>query len=244
MPCCMQVRFVSETFLKMAPEATQLLKLLFTLVYAFAALGMSLFGGLITTDPDEAQAALLAKSSFGQAGYYPNNFNDLASGFVVCFELLVLNNWFVLAEGFVAVTSPAARIFFVAFYLFGVLICLNLIVAFAIDAFMAHADEEKHRRNGGAPGDGGDGDAPAVAPLRIDTTGDGHANAVAYDTNGDGRFDTVGVMAGARAAPNGGAGGASAVATAVADSDSGEKATADRVRAAVAPTDNGVARYR
>ena len=62
-----QVRFISETFLKMAPEATQLLKLLFTLVYAFSALGIGLFGGLINTDPDAPQAALLANSSFGQA---------------------------------------------------------------------------------------------------------------------------------------------------------------------------------
>ena len=129
------------------------------------------------------------------------------------------------------------RIFFVAFYLFGVLICLNLVVAFAIDAFMSYAEENQQQR-GGAPGEG---DAPpAVAPLRIDTTGDGLANAVAYDTTGDGRFDTIGVMPGARAAPSGGGGdGASAAATQAADD---EKATAERVRAAVAPADNGVGR--
>ena len=57
--------------------------------------------------------------------------------------LQVLNNWTVITEGFVAVTSSAARVFFAAFYVAGVLICLNLLVAFAIDAFMTIVDERK-----------------------------------------------------------------------------------------------------
>ena len=57
--------------------------------------------------------------------------------------LQVLNNWTVITEGFVAVTSSVARIFFAAFYVAGVLICLNLLVAFAIDAFMTIVDERK-----------------------------------------------------------------------------------------------------
>lgn len=57
--------------------------------------------------------------------------------------LQVLNNWTVITEGFVVVTSSAARVFFAAFYVAGVLICLNLLVAFAIDAFMTIVDERK-----------------------------------------------------------------------------------------------------
>ncbi|KAL3904470.1 MAG: hypothetical protein SGPRY_011271, partial [Prymnesium sp.] len=52
---------------------------------------------------------LLANSTFGTSGYYPNNFNDLASGVVTLFELLVVNNWFVIASGFEAVLGPHAR---------------------------------------------------------------------------------------------------------------------------------------
>ena len=85
----------------------QVARLLFVLMYAFSALGTQLFGGLINRDPTRPQAALLGNSSFGASDYYANNFNDMASGFVVCFELLVLNNWTVLTGGFVAVTSQA-----------------------------------------------------------------------------------------------------------------------------------------
>ena len=138
-----QVRFISATFVSMLPAAAQVARLLFVLIYAFSALGMQLFGGLINRSPHRPQAAQLGNSSFGEADYYANNFNDMASGFVVCFELLVLNNWTVITEGFVAVTSSVARVFFAAFYVAGVLICLNLLVAFAIDAFMTIVDERK-----------------------------------------------------------------------------------------------------
>ena len=43
-----------------------------------------------------------------QANYYANNFNDLASGLVVCFELLVVNNWFIICEGFAQVACICA----------------------------------------------------------------------------------------------------------------------------------------
>ena len=48
-----------------------------------------------------------------------------------------MNNWFVICGGFVAVTSTWARLFFVAWWIVGVLVCLNVVVAFAIDSFMS-----------------------------------------------------------------------------------------------------------
>lgn len=156
-----QVRFISATFVSMLPAAGQVACLLFVLMYIFSALGMQLFGGLINRDPTQPQAALLANSSFGESDYYANNFNDMFSGFVLCFEILVLNNWTVLTGGFVAVTSKAARVFFVAFYVVGVLICLNLFVAFAIDAFMNIVDERNEELEAAATADGGGSAPPA-----------------------------------------------------------------------------------
>ena len=53
-------------------------------------------GGLINKGPQ--LATLTANSSFGvynlSGEYWANNFNDISSGMVVCFELLVVNNWY------------------------------------------------------------------------------------------------------------------------------------------------------
>ena len=54
----------------------------------------------------------------------------------------MVNNWMVIAEGFVLVTHKSARLFFVVFYVVGVLIVLNIVTAFALDAFMAHYEAQ------------------------------------------------------------------------------------------------------
>ena len=71
--------------------------MLFVIMFFFSTLGGQLFGGKINYGP---QLPALAGTKFAKANYFANNFNDLASGFVVCFELLVVNNWFLLCEGF------------------------------------------------------------------------------------------------------------------------------------------------
>jgi two pore calcium channel protein len=67
--------------------------------------------------------------------YIYNNFNDFPSGLVTLFELMVVNNWWVIAEMYVDVTSKWSRLFFALFYFLAVLIVLNLLVAFVLDMF-------------------------------------------------------------------------------------------------------------
>ena len=81
------------------------------------------------------QADALAASAFGQADYYANSFNDLLSGAVTLFELMVVNNWFVIVDGYSTVLGRPARLFFVLHYWLGVVVALNIIVAFVIDTY-------------------------------------------------------------------------------------------------------------
>ena len=53
---------------------------------------------------------------------------------VTCFELLVVNNWFVIEGGFELVCGgpkrgAGVRFFFTAVYVIGVLVCLNIVTA-------------------------------------------------------------------------------------------------------------------
>uniref|UniRef100_A0A7S0P2Y0 Ion transport domain-containing protein n=1 Tax=Calcidiscus leptoporus TaxID=127549 RepID=A0A7S0P2Y0_9EUKA len=118
---------VLRTFALLLPSAAQLLSTMSVLLYCFAVLGMACFGGVITTDTSGARisadaAARLAASSFATSHYYPNNFNDLASSIVTLFELLVVNDWQVIASGYTAAVGLQARCFFIAFYVFGVVL--------------------------------------------------------------------------------------------------------------------------
>ena len=94
---------------------------MFCIIYVYAALGVAFFGGKVSKDKDSVEFEVLSNMAFGESGYWTINFNDMPSGFVLMVQLLVVNNWMVFTEAFVAVTSPTAFIFFCSFYLFGVI---------------------------------------------------------------------------------------------------------------------------
>mmetsp|Transcript_60952 Transcript_60952/g.199560 ORF Transcript_60952/g.199560 Transcript_60952/m.199560 type:complete len:704 (+) Transcript_60952:68-2179(+) len=130
------------TFLNTLPHAFAMARVLFCAMYVFSVLGTQIFGGVINTDPRSPYSGPVAASDFAKAGYYPNNFNDMPSAMVVLFELLVVNNWFVLVDGYTAALGAWARVYFVTWYIFGVLICLNVVVAFVIETFLS--EYQKH----------------------------------------------------------------------------------------------------
>ena len=67
------------------------------------------------------------------------NFNDLMSSLITLFVLIVVNNWYVIVAMCVDIKdgNTMVRYFFVVFYYFGVIIGLNIIIAFAIDMYAA-----------------------------------------------------------------------------------------------------------
>ncbi|KAF0709369.1 Aste57867_5959 [Aphanomyces stellatus] len=127
-------RVVLATGWAMLPIGKNLLLAMVCTMNLFAIVGHQLFGGkispsVLTSDPR------FVNSTYAAAGYAANNFNDIASGMVTLFELLVVNNWYVIVDGHVRATSTLARLFFVAFWLVGVYLTLSLIVASILDAF-------------------------------------------------------------------------------------------------------------
>jgi hypothetical protein len=66
------------------------------------------------------------------------NFNDIISAMVTLFSLSVVNNWYIICNMCCLIKgSNYYRLYFYAFYFFGVLVGLNIIVAFAIDMYSA-----------------------------------------------------------------------------------------------------------
>ena len=65
---------------------------------------------------------------------------------MLLFELTVVNNWHVLASGFVLVSSRYAYIFFVVFNIFSSIMILNIVVAFILEVFQLQFDIDKYAR--------------------------------------------------------------------------------------------------
>ncbi|KAG8227869.1 hypothetical protein J437_LFUL008662 [Ladona fulva] len=144
-------RDVFGTLLLLVPHMGSAVLVLSILYYFFAVVGMEIFSGFdmrnccknstvadyYRTDDGSGIVDVNASTGVGPAlGYYHlNNFGDLASSAVTLFELTVVNNWFVIMEGYVAVTkSEWSRIYFMLFYL-ATMIVLTIIVASILEAF-------------------------------------------------------------------------------------------------------------
>jgi hypothetical protein len=86
--------------------------LLLAWLYAFAALGLQLFGGTIVKTGERGER-IKEHSLYGEGGYWPLNFNDMLSALVTMFVLLHVNNTHVTTSGFVSGTdSQWAELFF------------------------------------------------------------------------------------------------------------------------------------
>lgn len=131
---------MSRTFIGVLPAAGRVALLLFCLVYVFSAIGMHLFGGLLTRDPNNEMSYVLEGTDFADNFYWANNFNDLLSGINVCFNLLVINNWNEMETGILAISSKWSRYFFFTFFICGVIIVNNLVVAIVIDFFFSELE--------------------------------------------------------------------------------------------------------
>ena len=67
------------------------------------------------------------------ASYILMNFNDFAAALVTLFALLIVNNWQTMMDATVAICGPAARIFFISWFILGHTLMLNLVVAYVLD---------------------------------------------------------------------------------------------------------------
>jgi hypothetical protein len=106
-------RIIVETLKSLLIPFWSLICVLFALYYLYALAGMALFGGDIKRDSKE-----IINDDSTPDLYVLLNFNDFASGFVTLFVLMVVNNWYVIAEMYVNVTGTSwVLLYFVSFYL-------------------------------------------------------------------------------------------------------------------------------
>jgi len=141
-------QLIGVIWYEIMPYAESVICFLFFIMYFFAALGMELYGGMVTRDPDNPLSYLILDTSFSENEYWANNFNDIISAFNVLFNLLVINNWTECEEGYEAVTGHKwVRWFFFAFHFFGVILVNNLVIAFFINAFLQQKEILERRKD-------------------------------------------------------------------------------------------------
>uniref|UniRef100_A0A8I3N4L0 Two pore segment channel 3 n=2 Tax=Canis lupus familiaris TaxID=9615 RepID=A0A8I3N4L0_CANLF len=145
-------RLIVTTLINIGPTILTFGGLVLVVYYVFAIIGMEAFQGKVWFfDPNfttpEAQVCgnpALTGSAFARDHYCKNNFNDLASSFIVLMELTVVNQCFaLLAGGFALVTHQAAKLYFISFHIVVVILIVNIFIAFILEAFFVAYSLEK-----------------------------------------------------------------------------------------------------
>ena len=133
-------RDVFGTAVILMPRLISAVIVLLLIYYFFAIIGLELFGTLdlknCCQNSSVEQYYKFVNGSEDNQYYWLNNFQSLPSAGVVLFELTVVNNWYVIMDGYAAKTNNEwSRAYFMIFYIF-TMIVMTIIVAFILEAFL------------------------------------------------------------------------------------------------------------
>ena len=114
---------------------------LYIIFYFFAVIGEMAFGGDINQD------SVQEKSPDTDNLYYLLNFNSYGASLVTLFHFMVINNWFVTIDMYEAVNggSMFPTFYFVLFWVFVVLILLNVLIALILEIYSAVEPEIQNK---------------------------------------------------------------------------------------------------
>ncbi|KAK7272377.1 hypothetical protein RJT34_28921 [Clitoria ternatea] len=126
------------TFLTLIPSLMPYLGIIFCVLCIYCSLGVQIFGGIVNTGNPELEATDLAQND-----YLVFNFNDYPNGMVTLFNFLVTATWDEVMTSYKELTGTSwTYLYFISFYLITVLLLLNLVIAFVLEAFFAEMDLE------------------------------------------------------------------------------------------------------
>lgn len=137
-------KLIINCIYRIVPASVGVVGLLFASGACFSVFGVQFFGGAIY----DGQPAI-ADGDYLDAHYDVLNFNDFSMGFIPLFTMITTGgpvNEFIEAMSAVSAFPGAGVVFFLAWYVVGNLIMVNIFSAFVIDAFQsqyqdAHANK-------------------------------------------------------------------------------------------------------
>ncbi|KAL7102235.1 hypothetical protein ACP275_08G106500 [Erythranthe tilingii] len=133
-----QYRAFVATFLTLLPSLMPYLGTIFCIMCIYCSLGVQIFGGLVYDGNPN-----LTGTDLEDSDYLLFNFNDYPNGMVTLFNLLVMGNWQAWMQSYKLLTGTAwSYAYFISFYLITIVLLLNLVVAFVLEAFFAEMDLE------------------------------------------------------------------------------------------------------
>lgn len=157
-------RDVLGTLFVIMPRMLNVGLFIMLLYYFFAIIGMEAFAFMVGPGPGcckhyEHPAFDVSQYYNGETStsdtYYLNNFNNILRSYVLLFELMIVNNWYIAMNGFTSASGTQwTRVYFMIFFLVSVII-VAIVISFILDAFLFRI-ESKEKARGQVFGEGFD----------------------------------------------------------------------------------------
>ncbi|KAL4223541.1 Two pore calcium channel protein 1 [Mactra antiquata] len=130
-------RDVLGTLFMLINRLAGLVIMIILVYYFFAIIGMEVYLNTDLTNccKNTSVESYYMKTNTSQGYYYLNNFNNIFFSGVTLFELTVVNNWFIIMEGYAHHVGEWTRIYFMLFYIV-MMVVMNIVVAFVLELFM------------------------------------------------------------------------------------------------------------
>ncbi|XP_078680096.1 two pore calcium channel protein 1-like [Branchiostoma floridae x Branchiostoma belcheri] len=136
-------RDVLGTFFALLPRMVSVAVALLIFYFFFSIIGMEAFNGLpLANCCNGTSLADYYRNDSNSPQFYLNNFDDILRSGVTLFELTVVNNWYIIMNGHVAVTTKWTYLYFMLFYIV-TMVVLTIIVAFILEAFLFRIQWER-----------------------------------------------------------------------------------------------------
>ncbi|PIN25829.1 hypothetical protein CDL12_01426 [Handroanthus impetiginosus] len=139
-----QYRAFVATFFTLIPSLMPYLGTIFCVLCIYCSLGVQIFGGIVNAGNPKLVGTDLEDNEY--PFYLLFNFNDYPNGMVTLFNLL--GNWQVWMQSYKDLTGTAwTYAYFISYYLITILLLLNSVVAFVLEAFFAEMDLESSEKS-------------------------------------------------------------------------------------------------
>jgi len=143
-PHIQRLYVVVATVIDLISHLRGFMGIIFAVYYFFAILGMQLFSDnwrLEGIEPSNCTDKMVHSdhcTQYQQLVYYANNFHDFAAALIVLWDVMVVNNWYIFLDGYMWAANTAwTQLYFVAWWLVSVIICVNLFIALVLEAFVS-----------------------------------------------------------------------------------------------------------
>ncbi|XP_060581859.1 two pore channel protein 1-like [Ruditapes philippinarum] len=130
-------RDVLGTLFMLMNRLSGLVIVIILVYYFFAIIAMEVYLNTDLTNccKNTTVESYYAKSNVTQGYYYLNNFHNIFISGVTLFELTVVNNWYIIMEGYAHHVSEWSRLYFMCFYIV-MMVVMNIVVAFVLELFL------------------------------------------------------------------------------------------------------------